>query len=109
VPFPGSRLAHRDPVPEPRKAGGTHGKRAKFASEGSAEAGRPGTKTELRKAKHRAFGAEYEGGKASGGRGHISNSLCGHHMYTTDSQRRGYGDPRCIKIKRHDGNHRYGK
>ena len=37
----------------PRKKGSTAGRRQFFRNEGASEAGAPGTKTELRRAKHR--------------------------------------------------------
>jgi hypothetical protein len=67
----------------PRKKGGNIGRRKLFSGFGSADAGRPGTKTELRTAKHNVMTKQC-----------TATSANGH---------------RCQRPKGHDGYHRINK
>jgi len=91
------------PHRKPLKGGTQVAKRRKFSGLGEADAGRPGTKVELRQAKHRAFG--------EGGRGKVQQPFhpqseiqpksCTHHRYGNRSQ------PKCTRTRGHAGTHSF--
>jgi hypothetical protein len=65
--------------PHPRKQGSTIGRRKFFSAEGSADAGVPGTKTELRRAKHRVATVQCTATSASGHRCQLKAGHEGSH------------------------------
>ena len=69
--FPGVRV--------PRKGGSTAGRRQFFGSEGSADAAYPGTKKELRSAKHRVATTQCSATSASGHRCPLKKGHEGSH------------------------------
>jgi hypothetical protein len=67
----------------PSKGGSSAGRRQFFRNMGSSEAGAPGTKSSLRKAKHRVATVQCTGTSASGTRCKLPAGHTGYHRIRT--------------------------